>query len=152
MPSAAPELQSHVDTRQVTSTRTLTLMPSAAPELQSHVAMRQVIRAEPCHYHGVPRKASWDASASRDASACGHYRSEISDVLTLSPDILTLCAGSCEPFDFALRPERLTDLYESSQLNVHLYAALHDRAASDAVMRETDRLDTLLHVESVGRI
>ena len=105
--------------------------------MESNVAM-QVIRSEP--------------ELGRGASACGHYRGEIPDVLTLAPEILTLCAGSCDPFEFSATSGRLTDVYQSSQLNVHLYAALHDPSTSDAVMSEADRLEALLHVASVGDI
>merc|ERR1711879_1112232 len=42
----------------------------------------------------------------------------------LAPEVLTLCSGALDPFDFAIDPGQHYDLYLAGQLCVHLQAAL----------------------------
>merc|ERR550525_363725 len=63
----------------------------------------------------------------------------------LAPEVLTLCSGDFDPFDFGLSEEQHTDLFLAGKLCVHLQAALLENEAKDSVMNAEYRLKTLLH-------
>ena len=58
------------------------------------------------------------------------------DVFELAPEILTLCSGSLQPFDFTLTPDQHAELYQAGALFTHLYASMasgtHPPCLSDA--------------------
>ena len=60
----------------------------------------------------------------------------------LAPEILTLCGGRLDPFDFNLTNEQHRELYLSGQLSTHLHASMVDQ--STKVMSEEQRLKLLL--------
>ena len=94
----------------------------------------------------VPRGAALGASLSSLAA----YDSHRGDVFELAPEILTLCSGSLQPFDFALTPEQHHELYLAGQLFTHLYAAhLHDGASTPTLSPE-QKLKALLFVLQLG--
>ena len=45
------------------------------------------------------------------------------DVFELAPEILTLCSGALQPFDFNLTPSQHEELFLAGQLFTHLYAS-----------------------------
>ena len=94
----------------------------------------------------VPRGAALGASLSSLAA----YDTHRGDVFELAPEILTLCSGSLQPFDFALTPEQHHELYLAGQLFTHLYAAhLHDGASTPTLSPE-QKLKALLFVLQLG--
>ena len=44
---------------------------------------------------------------------------------SMAPEILAICSGAMNPFDFNLTKQQHLDLYHSGQLCVHMHAALH---------------------------
>jgi len=60
----------------------------------------------------------------------------------LAPEILTLCGGKYDPFDFNLTKDQHRELYLSGQLSTHLHASIVDQ--STAVLSDQDKLKTLL--------
>ena len=74
------------------------------------------------------------------------------DLFELSPQILTLCSGGLQPFDFGLSPEHHHELYLAGQLFVHLHAAHLSEKDADrpapfpAVLSQEQKLKALLYV------
>ena len=66
----------------------------------------------------------------------------------LAPEVLTLCGGALQPFDFNLPKESHRALFECGQLAVHLLAAQHAAArgaeGKNAVLSDEHRLQALL--------
>jgi len=77
------------------------------------------------------------AQATAKMNLCGGGISE------LAPEILTLCGGRLDPFDFNLSNEQHRELYLSGQLSTHLHASMVDE--STKVMSEEQRLKLLLY-------
>lgn len=69
----------------------------------------------------------------------------------LAPQILTLCCGKLDPFDFSLGKKQHRDLYYAGQLSVHFHASQVDDSAM--VMTPEQKLKTVLlvlHLEVLG--
>ncbi|CAK9068321.1 Uncharacterized protein SCF082_LOCUS34427 [Durusdinium trenchii] len=60
----------------------------------------------------------------------------------LAPEILTLCGGRLDPFDFNLSKEQHRELYFSGQLSTHLHASMVDK--SSEVLSDEAKLKLLL--------
>ena len=60
----------------------------------------------------------------------------------LAPEVLTLCGGALQPFDFSLPKELHRELFECGQLAAHLLAAQHG-GAETGVMSDEHRLQAL---------
>ena len=72
------------------------------------------------------------------------------DIFELAPQILTLCSGALQPFDFALSPAQHYELYLAGQLFAHLHAAEHGRTSRSkegaATLSAEQKLRALLFV------
>jgi len=58
------------------------------------------------------------------------------DVTHLAPEILTICGGRLDPFDFSMAKEQHRDLYYSGQMCVHMHAErseIHEAEKGGAV-------------------
>mmetsp|Transcript_32790 Transcript_32790/g.78427 ORF Transcript_32790/g.78427 Transcript_32790/m.78427 type:complete len:556 (+) Transcript_32790:45-1712(+) len=61
----------------------------------------------------------------------------------LAPEILTLCGGRLDPFDFNLTKDQHRELYLSGQLSTHLHASIVDK--TNEVLSDEGKLKTLLY-------
>ena len=62
----------------------------------------------------------------------------------LAPEVLTLCGGALQPFDFSLPKELHRELFECGQLAAHLLAAQHGGGGAETgVMSDEHRLQAL---------
>ena len=68
------------------------------------------------------------------------------DIFELAPQILTLCSGGLQPFDFTLSPSQHHELYLAGQLFTHLYAAVLSGPDAPPPLSEEQRLKVLLWV------
>ena len=68
------------------------------------------------------------------------------DVFELAPQIITLCSGQLQPFDFGLVPAQHQALYQAGQLFTHLYAAAMSGEEGPRVMSDEQKLKALLWV------
>merc|ERR1712118_349419 len=74
-----------------------------------------------------------DANLSRQMKGALHEKGLPEKGLSkLAPEILTLCGGRLDPFNFDLSKDNHQNLYDAGQLMVHLYASRVDK--SDAIM------------------
>jgi len=77
-------------------------------------------------------------------------KSKAVSVTDLAPEILTICGGRLDPFDFMMAPEQHRDLYNSGQASVHLHARRVSQKASsegephEEIMSEESHLKFLL--------
>lgn len=59
----------------------------------------------------------------------------------MAPEILSICSGAMNPFDFLLTKQQHRDLYHSGQLCVHMHAAMHtEHAGETEEVRENSKL------------
>jgi len=68
-------------------------------------------------------------------------------IFNLAPQIITLCSGGLQPFDFAMRPDQHHELYLAGQLFTHLHASQHgrdDERQPPPVMTDEQMIKTLL--------
>ena len=65
----------------------------------------------------------------------------------LAPEILTLCSGALQPFDFGLSPEQHTELYLAGQLFTHLYATrFAEKEGARPTLTDEQKLTALLWI------
>ncbi|CAE7623138.1 unnamed protein product [Symbiodinium sp. CCMP2456] len=67
-----------------------------------------------------------------------------SGISGLAPEILTLCGGRYDPFDFNLTKEQHRELYLAGQLSTHLHASVVD--GSSQVLNDEGKLKTMLYM------
>ena len=70
------------------------------------------------------------------------------NVFELAPQIITLCSGAMQPFDFGLSPRQHKELYLAGQLFAHLYAAVlnSDEDECPPALSDEQKLKALLWV------
>ena len=146
-PSVRSELEAMGDElwhRGVYPTRDLTdfattcvnIMMDANLDLQIEGALQQV---KPVSLSSLLGRGS-HAPEVRDRS-----NEQKRSIFNLAPQILTLCSGGLQPFDFDMRPEEHHELYLLGQLFTHLHASQVDQEESLAsIMTDEDKLKTLL--------
>ncbi|CAE7503104.1 unnamed protein product [Symbiodinium natans] len=66
-----------------------------------------------------------------------------SGISGLAPEILTLCGGRYDPFDFNLTKEQHRELFLAGQLSTHLHASIVDE--SSQVLSDEGKLKTMLY-------
>eukprot|EP00316_Scyphosphaera_apsteinii_P011485 CAMPEP_0119305014 /NCGR_PEP_ID=MMETSP1333-20130426/6104_1 /TAXON_ID=418940 /ORGANISM="Scyphosphaera apsteinii, Strain RCC1455" /LENGTH=719 /DNA_ID=CAMNT_0007308011 /DNA_START=141 /DNA_END=2300 /DNA_ORIENTATION=+ len=69
------------------------------------------------------------------------------DLFALAPQILTLCSGGLQPFDFSLKRHQHHEMYLAGQLMVHLHACqLPEPHELPSIMSDEQKLKALLFV------
>eukprot|EP00747_Dinoflagellata_sp_TGD_P135059 gnl/TRDRNA2_/TRDRNA2_175410_c0_seq1.p1 gnl/TRDRNA2_/TRDRNA2_175410_c0~~gnl/TRDRNA2_/TRDRNA2_175410_c0_seq1.p1 ORF type:complete len:523 (+),score=106.01 gnl/TRDRNA2_/TRDRNA2_175410_c0_seq1:89-1657(+) len=73
-------------------------------------------------------------------------------ITQLAPEVLTLCSGKCDPFDFGMTKAMHKNLFQAGQLLCHMHASYVDAGYGEfwskmmgkTVMAEEDRMKTVL--------
>ena len=118
--------------------------------LGSFQGLRQSLLTPAVDYLTSPATApAAEAEEPPSPHASGSKRLDESkrSIFNLAPQILTLCSGGLQPFDFALRPGQHHELYLMGQLFTHLHATQlgrDDGRKPRAVMSDEQVLKTLL--------
>merc|ERR1712217_30552 len=69
----------------------------------------------------------------------------------LAPEVLTLCGGRLDPFDFNLSKDQHYELFLSGQLSVHLHSCFVDgRQQCQQALSVKDKLKSLLYCLHLG--
>jgi len=90
---------------------------------------------------GVARtsKGEWHISQLEFAHGYARVMSKMSklDLHSLAPEVLALCNGALDPFNFLMRKQQHRDLYLCGQLCLHMHAALASEARPEQMDPET---------------
>jgi predicted acylesterase/phospholipase RssA len=90
-------------------------------------------------------RASGEEGSDEDEALSPFTRRRQRSLFNLAPQILTLCSGGLQPFDFSLTREQHHELYLLGQLFAHLHASQHGRGDGlPAVMTDEQKAKTLL--------